>query len=430
MKRAARIVRLACILLTLSVVFTTTSCTIEFSDNKETVPDTSESSEQTSVQTSVEDEPTASSGDKISTIVESDPSASTGISDAVINNDGTNITVSHGGSQSSGNTSVTDIPVVTPAKPTIPRSGDTGSEGSSNGTEPSTSEATTSETKIPDTTKATTTPQPTATATSKPTSASTSTPTPTKSPAPTQTTGTITQNNCYAFSGDGSNTKKLECALGSIVIEPGNSDVTISVNGNNSSLPVSYSDKYGIILNDAYLVNSNGTNYIYLISTVGGELYNTNVYKINGNSVSYVGLAERVSFTGIASSLSFYGDEWGGMGIMYAYREYKTGSDGMPVPKSVYYFDSKTYKLAFDEDMEGYIISGGNVTTETYKINKYNDFVTPVETDGNTYLDVMTSSGIVVRLDFTSFFSWYYEHYTVDIFYEGIMEKVMDWKEP
>ena len=269
MKRAARIVRLACILLTLSVVFTTTSCTIEFSDNKETVPDTSESSEQTSVQTSVEDEPTASSGDKISTIVESDPSASTGISDAVINNDGTNITVSHGGSQSSGNTSVTDIPVVTPAKPTIPRSGDTGSEGSSNGTEPSTSEATTSETKIPDTTKATTTPQPTATATSKPTSASTSTPTPTKAPAPTQTTGTITQNNCYAFSGDGSNTKKLDCALGSIVIEPGNSDVTISVNGNNSSLPVSYSDKYGIILNDAYLVNSNGTNYIYLISTVG-----------------------------------------------------------------------------------------------------------------------------------------------------------------
>ena len=236
----------------------------------------------------------------------------------------------------------------------------------------------------------------------------------------------------FDYYKDGRSGWYLYCDLGNFDITPGDKAVQITYNGKTFELPITYRDDLGVVLANTYLIDGNGTKYIWVCNTVGNDMHDTNVYKIGDNDITLVGVAESVSFPTITTTEVMNGFESGGMGIMRASREYKVGDDGMPSPlNDIRTFDtSLTYKMAFVKDFKANIISNGEVTSDTITIKKYNEYVTLLETDGNTYLDVETEAGVVARIDFSKEYKLHYDQFQVDIFYEGIMESIMDWKEP
>ena len=270
--------------------------------------------------------------------------------------------------------------------------------------------------------------------------AQTTTPTTTPTAAPTKAPEDIfaalkadTKKNYakrFDFYKDGKEGWFLYSELGSFDITPGDKVVHITYNGNTFDLPITYSDELGVVLADTFLIDRNGTKYLWVCDTVGNDMHDTNVYKIGDNDITLVGVAKSVSFAQIKTTEVINGSEWGGMGIMYATREYKVGDDGMPLPlNDIRTFESITYKLSFWKELEGNIIKNGKVTEETAVI-PYNTFVTLVETDGNTYLDVKDADDNLIRVDISETYANHYKYFVEDIFYEGIMELVLDWKEP
>ena len=235
----------------------------------------------------------------------------------------------------------------------------------------------------------------------------------------------------FDFDKEGLGTWYLDCELGSFLLAPGEKEVLISYNNETFNLPITYCDELGVVLANSYLIDRNGTKYIWICNTVGADMHDTNVYKIGDNDITLVGVAESVSFPVIRTTEVMDGFECGGMGIMRASREYKVGDDGMPLPlDDIRRFDtSVTYKLAFWKELEGNVIKNGKITDETVVI-PYNTFVTMIETDGNTYIDVEDADGNLIRVDISDTYAYHYKYFVNDIFYEGIMELVLDWKEP
>ena len=296
-------------------------------------------------------------------------------------------------------------------------------------TEPAVAETTAVETTVADT-QATT---PSAVVTTAPTAEVTAAPTQTPVDAFAALKADTKKNYVkpFDFFKDDRDGWYLDCELGYFELTPGDKIVQISYNGIIFDLPITYCDELGVVLANSYLVDRNGTKYIWICDTVGCDMHDTNVYKIGENEITLVGVAKSVSFPKIMTTEVMDGFECGGMGIMRASREYKVGDDGMPVAlNDIRTFDRTiTYKLSFWKELEGNIIVNGKVTDETAVV-PYNTFVSPIETDGNTYLDVEDADGNLIRLDISETYEYHYKYFVEDIFYEGIMELVLDWKEP
>lgn len=414
--KANKIIKAASVVLTASIAFMATGCTVEIKDDGNTVDriiaaaeksnssddqDTTKAQAASTSDTEAEEETVSPK----ETVTEEKPSQIEGTSkgDAkAVNNDKTDSTVE---------TTTMDNVFENKTKP---------------------SETTVSESKA---VTPTATPEAEPAATSASTTTAETTAAPTKAPEDIFAALKADTNKNYVksfdFHTDGRNGWYLYCELGSFDITPGDKVVNITYNGTTFDLPITYCDELGVVLANTYLIDRNGTKYLWVCDTVGNDIHDTNVYKIGDNDITLVGVAENVSFPKIMTTEVMDGHECGGMGIMYATREYKVGDDGMPSPlDDIRRFDSSlTYKLAFWKELEGNIIKDGKVTDETLVI-PYNTFVTLIETDGNTYLDIMDADDNLIRVDISETYAYHYKYFVEDIFYEGIIELVLDWKEP
>ena len=237
------------------------------------------------------------------------------------------------------------------------------------------------------------------------------------------------QNYVKAFN-TGANKKFLECDLGYFSVEAGDKEVLITHDDEVFDLPITYSDELGAVIANCFLVDRNGTKFIWVCDTVGNDLHDTCVYRLEDDGIIFMGVLYDVSFVDIKTTEAFFGNEWGGMGIMYAQREYKVDDNGMPIPlDDIRYFRDLTYNIAFNRDLTGKVIKDGVVTDEEITI-KYNTFVTLAETDGQTYLDLFDSNNVFIRVDISDVYDYHYKYFVGDNFYEAIMEIVLDWKAP
>ena len=228
----------------------------------------------------------------------------------------------------------------------------------------------------------------------------------------------------------GTNNKFLECDLGYFSVEAGDKEVLITHDDEVFDLPITYSDELGVVIANCFLVDRNGTKFIWVCDTVGNDLHDTCVYRLEDDGIIFMGVLYDVSFVDIKTTEAFFGNEWGGMGIMYAQREYKVADNGMPIPlDNIRYFRDLTYNIAFSRDLTGKVIKDGKVTDEEITV-KYNTFVTLAETDGETYLDLFDSNNVFIRVDISDVYDYHYKYFVEDNFYEAIMEIVLDWKAP
>ncbi|MBO7424272.1 MAG: hypothetical protein J6U23_01215 [Clostridiales bacterium] len=440
-KKAARF---ASVFLSASIAVTVASCTVEFSDEEKTIGSVMETiteiQKETNAQeqdSSLDDQSNNSNDDPDIDDSGNDVSDNANITDvSVIDNAGQySGTGNSGASGNGGVVIITSAPANKPDKPNNPAQDNNATGNNESDTNPGkndTEEPKSSESATPTPSKKVTA-TPTATPTSKPTSNPTSKPTtPTPEPSPAVITRQNFSEEFDLSVKDGYYTGGwyLNWELGFTEVNPGDKEVLITYGGQVFHLPITYSEDLGVVLANTFLVNRNGTNYIYVCDTVGNDLHDTNIYKIDGNAVVYVGTVTMLSFVDIPSPDSFYGREWGGMGLMYSHREFRVGDDGIPEPVSdVRTFESLTNKLAFNIDLNGYVIKDGVVTNEAATLPHYS-FATLLETDGSTYLDVIDGNGTTIRLDFKEIYQNHYDTWKVDLFYNAIGELLYDWKDP
>ena len=160
----------------------------------------------------------------------------------------------------------------------------------------------------------------------------------------------------------------------------------------------------------AYLVKNNDSIYIYTESSLMDDYEALNVYEFGNGSISFVGSMEGMdvgAYLGepFTDPGSFELVDAAGMGSpMFLAGRFKVGDDGMPVATSnIWQFRdyNPDIRYFFENDMTGYAVDkNGNATTEEKTVTPEDMFLL-VETDQETYIDIQTDAGDIIRIDIT-----------------------------
>ncbi|MCR5804973.1 MAG: hypothetical protein K6G47_12015 [Clostridia bacterium] len=221
----------------------------------------------------------------------------------------------------------------------------------------------------------------------------------------------ILEDTCIEFDRvpDSNQVYTLDCKHGNFKVEPGDDDIIITFNGRTFELPITWDNKqvwpYGVTYVQRY-----GFEYIYVessLETDRGFYHNLNVYKIDGNDITYVNSTD--GFSVLSQTMddpahfeaSLMESEENGFDI----RGYcGVGATGLPVLVDVnmWFYDVRNV-VSFTDEVSGYIIVNGQLTSDTASVSP-DDYVRLIGTDGMTYLDIETKAGVLIRLDWTSIF--------------------------
>ncbi len=221
----------------------------------------------------------------------------------------------------------------------------------------------------------------------------------------------ILEDTCIEFDRvpDSNLVYTLDCKHGNFKVEPGDDDIIITFNGRTFELPITWDNKqvwpYGVTYVQRY-----GFEYIYVgssLETDRGFYHNLNVYKIDGNDITYVNSTD--GFSVLSQTMddpahfeaSLMESEENGFDI----RGYcGVGATGLPVLVDVnmWFYDVRNV-VSFTDEVSGYIIVNSQLTSDTASVSP-DDYVRLIGTDGMTYLDIETKAGVLIRLDWTSIF--------------------------
>ena len=366
----------ASLLLTASIAFMSTACTVEFSDPDGSVDKLVEAVEKSEIK------------------VEADTADS---SEATNSND----KKSSSSEAQDINKKRDDVNLGENSKSTKP-------SDTSDKTEPSEAEMTTKETESSKETKDSKTTEPSKENKDIKTTEATETTAKASTSSETKTTKVL-EDCCIPF--DFYNLT-LDCDAGSFAVKAeNNKGIVITYNGKE------YRPEFlrGTDLCNPFApvyVQNNGSAYLYIGSSIedsAGFRHGINVYKLEDDSITFIGaidgvcpLAQKMTDP---DSFITYENPAEELGIDIA-RIYKVDdTSGMPVPASdIRYFSEVTDAVSFPEDVTGYRVVNGEVTTEQCELSK-DVYVRLYETDGETYLDVQLKSGEIVRLDWTEKFA-------------------------
>ena len=202
----------------------------------------------------------------------------------------------------------------------------------------------------------------------------------------------------------------LDCDMGSFSFENGDGCVLATYDGKVSELPISYNDYLGVVTANTYMIRVNGNTFFWVISSVSpdnhGLRHDLNVYKFENEQFIYYGSIEGLSRIHFGNTSRFTAvecfDEAASINVV---REYCVGTDGMPQPLTNYReFDTLTNMVTFNGGFSGFIYEDGEKTNNIF-VGFEDDYVFLKATDGETYLDVETVNGYTVRIDMTSIYS-------------------------
>ncbi|MCR5804972.1 MAG: hypothetical protein K6G47_12010 [Clostridia bacterium] len=202
----------------------------------------------------------------------------------------------------------------------------------------------------------------------------------------------------------------LDCDMGSFSFENGDGCVLATYDGKVSELPISYNDYLGVVTANTYMIRVNGNTFFWVISSVSpdnhGLRHDLNVYKFENEQFIYYGSIEGLSRIHFGNTSRFTAvecfDEAASINVV---REYCVGTDGMPEPLTNYReFDSLTNMVTFNGGFSGFIYEDGEKTNNIF-VGFEDDYVFLKATDGETYLDVETVNGYTVRIGMTGIYS-------------------------
>ncbi|MBO7426770.1 MAG: hypothetical protein J6U23_13945 [Clostridiales bacterium] len=202
----------------------------------------------------------------------------------------------------------------------------------------------------------------------------------------------------------------LDCDMGSFSFENGDGCVVATYDGKVSELPISYNDYLGVVTANTYMIRVNGNTFFWVISSVSpdnhGLRHDLNVYKFENEQFIYYGSIEGLSRIHFGNTSRFTAvecfDEAASINVV---REYCVGTDGMPQPLTNYReFDSLTNMVTFNGGFSGFIYEDGEKTNNIF-VGFEDDYVFLKATDGETYLDVETVNGYTVRIGMTGIYS-------------------------
>ena len=292
----------------------------------------------------------------------------------------------------------------------------TDESGETSGSEISleTSESDTSETTESEETSETTgiTPSITITTTPTPTPTLTNTPVPTESSS-TQKRGSV--NNLKEGSAVAFDYNRDACTLegnyGAIIIDRNQDAKKINITYNDRLYTLGINnDRSQVTMGGAFLLKSGGKAYIYLTTILQAGTYDVNVYEINDSTVVYKGHKSGLMLPStILNTRSFNCGLDGGDNDMYITRNYKVATaTGLPVNDG-YICSIQAYKqFKASKDLTGYLVRGGNVTSEKMTI-KEGDICTPIEVKDVEYIDIKDADGNIIRIDFIPLMEEYYD---------------------
>ena len=202
----------------------------------------------------------------------------------------------------------------------------------------------------------------------------------------------------------------LDCDMGSFSFENGDGCVVATYDGKVSELPISYNDYLGVVTANTYMIRVNGNTFFWVISSVSpdnhGLRHDLNVYKFENEQFIYYGSIEGLSRIHFGNTSRFTAvecfDEAASINVV---REYCVGTDGMPQPLTNYReFDTLTNMVTFNGGFSGFIYEDGEKTNNIF-VGFEDDYVFLKATDGETYLDVETVNGYTVRIGMTGIYS-------------------------
>ena len=222
-----------------------------------------------------------------------------------------------------------------------------------------------------------------------------------------ETTRTLIKEDvCLLFNNPEHLTYTLDSKHGKFEVDPGDDDIIITMDGKKFELPITWDGKEVWPFNVNY-VQRDGKEYLYIGSSIQaakGFYHNLNIYKIDGNNITYVNsvegfsvrLGDPLAFTGCLEETEDYGYGINGT--------YEVGPDGMPVRNDdLMTFTDVCDAVSFSEEVTGYLVVNDQVTNETASVSP-DEYVRLFSTNGKDYLEVAKKDGTRIRLDWTSVF--------------------------
>jgi len=189
--------------------------------------------------------------------------------------------------------------------------------------------------------------------------------------------------------------------FGTFHIKEGTNKIILSCN--DQTFEYEFASYEKISVGRANFFYKDGNIYIYVNNTNSSGAIDTYIFTYKDYFSYYIEIPD-TGLTSVSDPDSFYAylfldSEFNSYFRMYL--EYRIDKNGLPeVVNNIYYFDNYSYRVRFNYYIFGNIIRGGEVTSEQY-CTGLDEYYTLIDTDGESFLDVMTSDGTVVRLNFS-----------------------------
>lgn len=145
-----------------------------------------------------------------------------------------------------------------------------------------------------------------------------------------------------------------------------------------------------------YLVRSGSDTFIYVFTTQDSDYAVIEIYKAEGDKVTYVGHFDAGYRTFIDPSEFVLSLRTDVLGTSSIYGEYTIGKDGMPVLLSDTFLYTNPRSLTLKEALTGVVIEDGEEVEEEYTA-KAGSKVTQYSTDNESYVDLVAEDGTIFR---------------------------------
>ena len=229
----------------------------------------------------------------------------------------------------------------------------------------------------------------------------------------------IPDGTVYAMDYD--NGFALNESFGKVKLYPDGAKIAFVTDGAVSKADISSVTGFS----DAWLIRSNGKTYIYIGVVRGCYNNELNVYEVTENSIERIGVENLIiSGPSFNNTKSFWCYEYNGTDcqtdVISFERNYKVSSNGMPIPADNYSELGAWIPVWAKNEMTGYIVKDGKVTSEQYTITK-GEPVEPVAVNEVEYIDIKNSKNMTVRVDFTDLCCEYYDQNDYRWTYKAVM---------
>ena len=229
----------------------------------------------------------------------------------------------------------------------------------------------------------------------------------------------IPDGTVYAMDYD--NGFALNESFGKVKLYPDGAKIAFVTDGAVSKADISSVTGFS----DAWLIRSNGKTYIYIGVVRGCYNNELNVYEVTENSIERIGVENLIiSGPSFNNTKSFWCYEYNGTDcqtdVISFERNYKVSSNGMPIPADNYSELGAWIPVWAKNEMTGYVVKDGKVTSEKYTITK-GESVEPVAVNEVEYIDIKNSKNMIIRVDFTDLCCTYYDQNDYRWTYKAVM---------